>query len=790
MFFRILKLDLKKKKIMNTLLLMFIVLASIFSASGLNNIATIMNGTDYYFDKAGVGDYAIVASRSSNVEEILKNAESVKSYKSEPGIIGMRNNIKKDGEKLEMNSNLIFQAIEDSSIKFFDKEDKEITSVKKGEVYVAGKCLEKNNLSVGDTLTVDLGEEKFDVKIAGKCKDAFLGSDFMGMVRFILNKEDYQKIYDTMFKNSKEEDKSQNGYEIFYIETDNPSEMDKVLGNASSILFKGSRDILKITYVMDMIIAFIVLVLSVGLVIVSLLVLKFTITFTLNEEYREIGVMKAIGINNKSVRNLYIIKYMSLAIVGAIIGFFLSIPFGNMLIKSSTENMVLGNTGGIFVNIIGVIFIVLVTVLFAYIYTGKVKKASPVDAIRNGQTGERYKTKTIYKLKNSHLRINMYMAINDICSSPKRFITIILSFFVCLVLVLSIVITTDTMKSKNLISTFCTESDVYFIPGDTNITDIELSSKEGFEKELKEYEEFFAKNGIPCKMCIEIQFSNSVIVNGNTYNIKTLQGVNTKVEDYMYYEGMAPIKDNEVAISDVISKKVGAKIGDKIVIDTGTEEREFIVTAYFQSLNNMGEVIRVNENVPNNYKNLGGTGWFQMDFTDNPSEEEIKNRIEKIKELVDSDKVLDGAGMCAENIGVVPTMEAVQYLLLAITIIVVILVTLLMELSFVTNEKSQIALLKAVGFKNIHIRKWHMYRFLIATIISEILAAIFAIPITKLWCNPVFGMMGANNINYFINPVHIYLLYPGIVLGVTVLTAWIAANATNKIKSSDTANIE
>ena len=190
MFFRILKLDLKKKKIMNTLLLMFIVLASIFSASGLNNIATIMNGTDYYFDKAGVGDYAIVASRSSNVEEILKNAESVKSYKSEPGIIGMRNNIKKDGEKLEMNSNLIFQAIEDSSIKFFDKEDKEITSVKKGEVYVAGKCLEKNNLSVGDTLTVDLGEEKFDVKIAGKCKDAFLGSDFMGMVRFILNKED------------------------------------------------------------------------------------------------------------------------------------------------------------------------------------------------------------------------------------------------------------------------------------------------------------------------------------------------------------------------------------------------------------------------------------------------------------------------------------------------------------------------------------------------------------------------------------------------------------------------
>ena len=786
MFFRILKLDLKKKKLTNLLLLMFIILATVFSASGLNNIATIMNGTDYYFDKAGVGDYAIVASGSSNVEEILKKEKSVKSYKSEPGIIGMRSNIKKDGEKLDMNTNLIFQAIEDSSIIFFDEDDKEITSVKKGEVYVAGKCLEKNNLSIGDELTVDLGEMKFNVKIAGKAKDALLGSEFMGMTRFILNKEDYQRIYNEMFDEA-EENKA---YKIFYVETDNPEEMDKLLGDASSIVFKGSRDILKLCYVMDMIVAFVVLVVSVGLIIVALLVLKFTITFTINDEYREIGVMKAIGINNISIRRLYIIKYLTLAIVGATIGLFLSIPFGNMLIKSSTENMVLGNTGGILANIIGAVFVVLVTVVFAKIYTGKVKKASPVDAIRNGQTGERYKTKTFYKMKNSHLRLNMYMAINDILSAPKRFITIIISFFVCLVLVLSIVITTDTMKSKNLISTFCTESDVYFTPGNVNLEDIEKSSKEGFEEDLRYYENLFAENGMPCKLCIEVQFSNSVIFDGETYNLRTLQGVNTKVEDYVYYEGEAPINNNEVAISDVISKKIGAKIGDKITIDTGTEKNDFIVTGYFQSLNNLGEVIRVNENVPNNYKNLSGTGWFQVDFTDDPSDDEIKDRMKKIGELVDSDEVYDAAEACAKNIGVVDTMEAVQYLLLAITIIVVILVTLLMELSFITNEKSQIALLKAVGFKNIQIRKWHMYRFLIATIIAEVLAVVLAIPITKLWCNQVFGMMGANNINYFINPTHIYLIYPGIVLVATIIASWIASVTTNKIKSSDTANIE
>lgn len=49
---------------------------------------------------------------------------------------------------------------------------------------------------------------------------------------------------------------------------------------------------------MDMIVAFVVLVLSVCLMIVSFAVLKFTITFTVTEEYREIGVMKAIGITD------------------------------------------------------------------------------------------------------------------------------------------------------------------------------------------------------------------------------------------------------------------------------------------------------------------------------------------------------------------------------------------------------------------------------------------------------------------------------------------------------------
>lgn len=60
MLFRILKKDLKRKKTMNIILFLFIVLATMFVASGINNVVTVVNGTDYYLDKAGVGDFIII----------------------------------------------------------------------------------------------------------------------------------------------------------------------------------------------------------------------------------------------------------------------------------------------------------------------------------------------------------------------------------------------------------------------------------------------------------------------------------------------------------------------------------------------------------------------------------------------------------------------------------------------------------------------------------------------------------------------------------------------------------
>ena len=127
MFLRILQKDLKRKKTMNIILFLFIVLATMFVSSGINNVVTVMNGTDYYLDKAGVGDFIVLTMGDGAVgslDEMLKTAEAVKEYRLEQVVFGSQNYMTKaDGSELKSMNSSIYQSIEGAAITFFNKEN-------------------------------------------------------------------------------------------------------------------------------------------------------------------------------------------------------------------------------------------------------------------------------------------------------------------------------------------------------------------------------------------------------------------------------------------------------------------------------------------------------------------------------------------------------------------------------------------------------------------------------------------------------------------------------------------
>lgn len=766
MFFRILKKDLKRKKTMNIILFAFILLATMFVSSGLSNVAAVMNGTDYFLKKAGVGDYVVIMMGTDTddpIKDVLKEQEDVKEYRKENVVFGNKSDLTDTkGNVLEARNATVYQAIEDSKLKFFDSKNEKITSIEPGHAYATGDFMQKNDLQPGDKIAITYGNVKLSVILDGEAKDALLGSSMMGNNRFLLSKKDEGKLAENTAEGV------QQG-KIYYIDLKSGADESKLASAVSGeegVTFSGTHSMIKMCYLIDMIVAFLMLVLSVCMMLVSFIVLKFSITFTISGEFREIGVLKAIGIKSTNIRGLYMAKYLFLAIAGAIGGFICSIPFSNMMLESVSRNMVLGGGNSYYaLEFAGAFIVVAAILLFAFRCTKLVKKLSPIDAIRSGQTGERYNRKSPLRLGKSRGSTSRFLAINDVLSAPRRYVTIIITFFICTVLVLLLVNTTSTMRSDTLVTTLASRSDLYYTDLTEMMGSMTADGRQRVENYLSDTEKLLAENDMPARVISEVQYNE-------------------------YTEGLVPQNANEIAITPTIAKMTGAKIGDTVTIDYGTEKRKCIVVAYFQSMNQLGAVIRLHEDAPTDFAHISNMAAYQINFTDDPAVFEIENRKEKIKKLFDNEDVMNAAEYCDDSMNCASAMEAVQYLFLGITLIVVVLICVLMERSFISDEKSQIAILKATGFSDQRIIRWHTARFGFVTLIAVLLAAICSVPVTHLVDGPIYSMLGVSKLSYVIDPWKIFLIYPGIVFLMTLAASGLTALHIRGIKSSDISNIE
>ena len=180
-----------------------------------------------------------------------------------------------------------------------------------------------------------------------------------------------------------------------------------------------------------------------------------------------------------------------------------------------------------------------------------------------------------------------------------------------------------------------------------------------------------------------------------------------------------------------------------------------------------------------------------MDFNDHPDKATIKERAALCKEIFDCEKVMNVNEFVENTTGVADALDALKKMELILTVIVVIMISVLMERSFIAKEKSEIALMKALGFRTRSIIAQHTLRFVITGVISSLLAAVLCRPLTKLAIDPVFKMLGADSgVGYEIDPFEVFLIYPGIIAAATLLGAAFTAIYTKKIKASDTADIE
>lgn len=793
MYLNILKKDLKRKRAMNVILLVFITLSTMFISSSVNNIGSVTTALDTYFETAGVPDYFAIAmntyASAENLTEVLENAPAADEVRIEEVLYMLTSNhIMHNKKLLETSFNFyLLQSDRDLALNYFLEDGSILENVPAGQIYLS-YCVAKNEgLEPGDKITIELGGINREFTFAGSFRAAVGDAELFGFARFVVNAADFDELL------SDEAVISESSAKLCYLYT---ADLDRTLSQISDVtenfIFACDREMLKFSYLFDMLVTGVLLIVSLILILISFVVLRFTITFTLSEEFREIGVMKAIGIRSIKIRGLYLTKYAALSIIGAALGLVLSFPFGRMLMDLSSKSVMSNSQSTALINVVCAFLVPAVILLFCLGCTGKVNKMTPIDAVRNGQTGERFRKKSLMKLGRSRLGTTAFLAVNDIVSSPRRYSIITLTFFLCMSLLIILSNCTTSLTSKKLLKCFhMAECHLIIDTGSM----MNFSSEDGraeLKKYLSEVEQTLAENGMPAECMQEFGMYSTFMYEGQESRVLAFQGTGTTMDMYEYTEGTPPQNSGEIALTTYAARALQAKIGDTVIMSTPAGEREYIVTALYQSMHNSGVAATLYSGEDINYTQFLMTPGMQIRFTDNPDDQEIRRRMDQIRELFPEFTDVKTAGeWVKKTTGVADAIDAVKKISAALTIILAALITVLMERSFIAKEKAEIALMKAVGMRNSKIYAHHTARFLIVVTAAAAAAELLGMPLTKLCFNPVFRMMGLEmGVEYVQSPVEIYILFPTIIFAATIASAFFTSLYTRKIKPSDTANIE
>lgn len=792
MLLHILKKDLKRKRTINVILFLFITMAAAFLASSVSNLITITGAVDHLLDMAKAPDFlAIVLSEEeeSPMEEFLKNCEYVTEY----GIIDTYTFLDSDIEilkcakepdnhKYDRGNTASVEPVPDNFMKVFDMEGNLLT-LKPGEIALPKLQAESNNLQPGDILKITCGSREMEFTVRTIVKDPIFGTNFVGFKRLFVNGQDYEQLT------------GEGGHVHTLIYTVNYSNEKAFLKeykkNNFQVITSVDKSLIKMCYIFDMLIAGILIVVSICLILISFLILRFTIVFTLQEDYKEIGIMKAIGIRDISIKGIYLLKYLIIALIGAAAGFFISFPFENALLDIAMQNLIaddIQKKAG--VNLICVITIVMIVLLFCYCSTGKVKRFTAMEAIRSGSSGERYTVKSLLRLhKRNRMTTVFYLACNDVLGSLKRYLVLAMIFCIGTLLILLPLKAVHTLKDKSIIRTFGAQSSSVFI--DTGNLEKYLAdeNRELLTDDLNEIRQELKKNGLKAEVWAETDYLVSCYGDEPEESVAyfTMQQVGKEEDDYEVLEGKVPALPNEVMITEKTAKELSVGIGDSIYYQYGDRTEEFIITGTYQSMMNMGNGFRISKNAKM-HSPLSGVFGIQVKAESDLSDEEIKEKVQAIfpeYQIETSREWVDG--MIGD---ISDALDRLELFILGMVLGINVLITMLTMKTLIARERGEIAMLKSIGFSDRSIKVWQSIRILLVLCFSILSGTLLSSPIAKVTIAPIFVMMGGTSIELITKPIEAYMVYPLLLLMVTGAAAYLCASEIKKVDLKEINTLE
>ena len=622
---------------------------------------------------------------------------------------------------------------------FISKEKAINRKVERVEIVEEGECKSgiylpviystDKNIKTGETISLGIGNNTIEYTICGFTNSVMAGSHNCAFCTMLLTEDKYKELeekgYATQSYFVSARIKNKTGSEAY--EADIKDKFSKVypqiyVSSNSYALISSSR------YISQMLCSEIISAMAFFVTIISLVVISSNVINYIQENMKNIGVLKAEGYVSRQIVAILLVQFLGITFItsSAGAGFSYSIfPIINTMMVSQT---------GIpyktrFLSVPFILTVVLVTgaVLCAVLFSSRrIKKIEPVVAIRQGIQTHNFKRNYI-PLETAKVPLHLALALKTTLSGIKQ------NIIVCITMaVLSLVLVFSGLMATNMITDM--RPFINMVVGETadSSINIKASAREEFlqvmEKDSRVQKAYLYNS-------LNVQHKGGKVL------VVTISDDFSKVNNQdVCIEGRFPKYDNEAAVAVKYAREKGLKTGDEIIFTADGKEASYIISGFTQISNNLGKDCLMSYdgyrrmgvlNEENYYINL-------KDDTDiDKFNEEISKRL--------------GAGMVySVNISAVIQGTAKVYVslikiivegILILSLIVIIFVMYLLVRTMLNSKQKDYGIMKAAGYTTGQLMLQTAASFMPAVIISTIagitISSIFINPIVALFLNGI-----------------------------------------------------
>jgi len=769
MYLKIIRNDIAKSKLITMTLISFVTAAAMLISLAAILTVNLYGSLEALMTKAKTPHFMQMHSGDIDLKRL--NAFATKQNNvSEYQLVKFLNI---DGSKFVFGNKTLENSVQDNGIstqneKFdllLDLEGNKI-EVSDGEVYVPISYMKDINLKLGDTIII--AGKAFTVK--GFMRDSIMNASLSSSKRFLVSNNDFIQLEKLGSVEYLIEFRLFDAAALGAFETAYASAGLEMNGPMVTYpLFKMLNSMAD-----GMMIAIIILI-ALLVVTIAFMCIRFTLVAKIEEDYREIGVMKAIGLPITDIKKLYMAKYFAISAIGSTFGFFLALVFKHSLLANirlymgENEHSLLENL----IAVIGIILVFIVVMAYVNRVLNQCRKISAAQALRYVTPQEKPTKKNRFLLsRNRLLNINVFIGIKDVLARKKLYSTM-LTILIISVFMINV--------PQNLYHTISAKSFIHYMGIGNYDLRIQISGTAHNinDKLNKLMTKLNADHDISKISLLTTKNYKAMMKDGTEENIKIEIGDHS-VFPIEYTKGSAPTNSYDIAISTIYADEMGLNVGDSISVFINNKQTTLIVTGIYSDITNGGKTAKAVFNDPST--NM----MWSIISVKLINDLQIEKKVEEYSNAFPFAKTTDINRFVSQTFGsTIASIKVATYVAGAISIVIIILVILMFMKMLVSKDRYHISVLKAFGFTTLDLKVQYISRSIFILMMSLALGTLLANTLGEKVSSIVISSFGASTFKFVVNPLTVYIFSPLMIVIAVILSTLIGTLRIGKIKVSD-----